>query len=121
MEWPRFLLGPFRSQNHDLHSGEGVVMGAITDPPGHPGYGLPIESITRAKEQAMTYDAELRQRVRSLLAEREAMRKDAERYKWIRRSGGEQPALVSQCWGNELDERIDAAIDASLAGAGDKA
>ncbi len=63
----------------------------------------------------------------ALLAEREAMRKDAERYRWLRESSFASGIRVDSfefpraTWDTITGGALDAAIDASLADAGDKA
>jgi hypothetical protein len=58
--------------------------------------------------RASDYDA--------LAAERDALRKDAERYRWLRDSAGNDimEKLMAECSPPRWDELVDAAIDAAM-------
>lgn len=51
-----------------------------------------------------------------LAAERDALRKDAERYRWLRDSAGNDimEKLMAECSPPRWDELVDAAIDAAM-------
>lgn len=70
----------------------------------HPTFpNLPAEVVS-----ASDYDA--------LAAERDALRKDAERYRWLRDSAGNDimEKLMAECSPPRWDELVDAAIDAAM-------
>lgn len=52
----------------------------------------------------------------ALRAERDALRKDAERYRWLRDSAGNDimEKLMAECSPPRWDELVDAAIDAAM-------
>lgn len=52
----------------------------------------------------------------ALAAERDALRKDAERYRWLRDSAGNDimEKLMAECSPPRWDELVDAAIDAAM-------
>ena len=66
-------------------------------------YGTDVEMVT-----ASDYDA--------LAAERDALRRDAERYRWLRDSAGNDimEKLMAECSPPRWDELVDAAIDAAM-------
>jgi hypothetical protein len=52
----------------------------------------------------------------ALASERDALRKDAERYRWLRDSAGNDimEKLMAECSPPRWDELVDAAIDAAM-------
>ena len=52
----------------------------------------------------------------ALAAERDALRRDAERYRWLRDSAGNDimEKLMAECSPPRWDELVDAAIDAAM-------
>ena len=67
-----------------------------------------IHMIADRHELLKAYDA--------LAAERDALRRDAERYRWLRDSAGNDimEKLMAECSPPRWDELVDAAIDAAM-------
>ena len=75
-----------------------------------------VDRLTMANLDGVEHAETLRRAYDALAAERDALRKDAERYRWLRDSAGNDimEKLMTECSPPRWDELVDAAIDAAM-------
>ena len=77
-----------------------------------------VADITRASKEGWRYAAELEDERKRLTAEVGALRKDAERYRWLRKGGNLWGICVWEDdeWAQDARTNVDSLIDAAMEG-----